>query len=279
MPLKAYKAIICLALALCLCATATAVPNPNAIQWTAAADEFVSSLFLGVYDRAGTPAEIAAFIPEVTENPNSRLALFNRFVASPEGRRMNTGPKKFTIYYQTRGDRQYWNFSSSPNTDASRIRHSGDFSFGHAKALVRYRQTFWGRRTSGVATLSPESEVDVSTVSAVKLIGKYQLSNPDYTLDRYRGEAHLFAGGHGRCIEYIDNKPGKLNYPESRGPDGLIPVSWSFREGVFTFDYTANGRYPKNGLFRGSVTGTTTRFTLKGRWSSGQAGTLILTRL
>ncbi len=142
--MKSSFAIILSALAIsAVPTTASAVSNANAINWTAPAPAFVTSLYVGVLGRAPeSAAVVTGWAAQVTSKPASRLRVFHMFVGSPEYRGKN--PRG------TRGRYVLWtnNCPKSPSNRYVISTHmprgswspngGGRISYGYARALMGY---------------------------------------------------------------------------------------------------------------------------------------------
>lgn len=140
---------LALSLMVGVAAPAGAVEVPAAIRWTAPPAEFVASLYRGVLGRAPkSDAVVADWARLITNDPRSRLALFNRLVNSAAYRRAH--PKG------TRGKFKLWT-NQCPRSRAERYAvldvrpylggpwrpHKGKkWSMSYAEAVMGYRQAF-----------------------------------------------------------------------------------------------------------------------------------------
>ena len=110
--------------------------KPDVIAWEAPPPVFVASVFSAL-DLPPYPKLVEFHVDKVTSSEDfmDRIRVFTSLAFNGEAQE-DYGPKKYTVYYVRKENGNDWSFSSSPNTNASRIRYSGPHSFGYAKALV-----------------------------------------------------------------------------------------------------------------------------------------------
>jgi hypothetical protein len=135
-------------------------------------------------------------------------------------------------------------------------------------------------KDSGITSTYNPPPVEVSQAITLNFIGKYTLTDPSRTFDKYHGFTILENNGQGWSKEFQNNKPISLKYPETQNASGYVPIQWSFNKTKkkFIFDWTLNGKLKGFGYFEGTITGNTNSFTLKGNWSNGSAGQLHFDR-
>ncbi len=109
--------------------------------------------------------------------------------------------------------------------------------------------------------------VAVEVATEADFVGEYVYFDTTRSPQSYHAAVHLAPGGTGWAREWIDG-PERICNTYKRVPH---PIAWSWRDGVFTFDWRASGVCPNDGWFSGPVSGTTSEFILTGRWSNGTA--------
>jgi hypothetical protein len=126
-----------------------AVPKPNQIKWNSSPYTFITSLYQGVLGRAPeSSAVVRGWAGNITNNPNSRLWVFWKFVGSPEYRRRYPRGSygKYNVYHKYTGSRTVLYAVSKRQPSGYNGHTKGPYSFGVCMALRNYLSTYFGRR-------------------------------------------------------------------------------------------------------------------------------------
>jgi hypothetical protein len=208
------------------------------------------------------------------------------------------GSAKVTVFFQAqdidpnaKAQVVLWMESSSGSGRGATRRGEVDARAGQASAnhptdangkegplQVAAKVTIGGDTQTARTTATLKKAIDVREAQESNFLGIYALGDPARTRKQYSGHLKLYANGKGRVKEWQNGKPITPKYPRTLDGQGYLPVTWSYREGVFTLDFTCGGRLSGLGRFSGSVTGTTNNFVLSGHWAGGGAGRLRFQR-
>lgn len=137
-----------------------AIPNPDIIQWGAAPEAFVISLYQGIFGRNPENNNVVqGWARQVTSSPQSRYDLFWKFVGSAEYQNSMWArhPKEYGVWWNTRmidttsGRRVCHCYYSSkdshggymPSMQYTGVPYpAGKFSFGVSRALAKLYAAF-----------------------------------------------------------------------------------------------------------------------------------------
>jgi len=109
-------------------------------------------------------------------------------------------------------------------------------------------------------------------------VGRFVWTDPLRSYQSYHGVIVLSQNGVGKSREWKNGKPVKVKYPETMDAQGFVPVNWSYRNKIFTLDWSCGGRFRGLGRFSGRVKGYTNHFFLSGHWVGGRSGRIEFQR-
>lgn len=116
-----------------------------------------------------------------------------------------------------------------------------------------------------------EKKTTIKNATKYSFIGYYKLTDPKRTFDQYHTYLVLYANNTGQFSEYAFNK--KMTYNQK--------FSWKYNKNseTLTLDFTFNGKYPNNAVFKGKLTGNINDFYASGHWSNGKPGYIHIQRV